>query len=727
MEYQDARGLGDDDTKQIVRLWFPTKLSATGVTGNPDDDGDVERLMLVRNLFAFLQGQALVLTTRFPTLFHVFVQLSKLLVDFQFSNLDGSNFGEAANSSFNNYVAELNLGDVRESAEKVIEGLVLAEKMKCSLLWNEAFSHGVGRFAEIDALNSVKYKLLTQTAILRLEKQHGLVLEKRLQRIKLHLTDFEFPALFSGIMNSQMAVEREVARFAQWKKAFMETRRFMLKFLKNKHGAWPPKAKNKKGTTETGGLNRRVLRDLYTDLAGLYALMVDRRYPTTRLNKPSDQVSFQVARHPDRRIEALRKVLEEYDYSSPPIYPAMMFDAPMVPPLNSANRDAGSESEGKKATEKKLVKDALKEVVFKTYNDDTMNLSSPILTQWKLQELRSTNGMSIHGVANFRLGAWLFLYVVIQALPMVTVDAPGLQYKSEDVEYFLCQAARGRLPWSKVATARETFRDPLTGNVMLMTADSVELSDEAIYKLAPCWQLGEEWVQDLSMFASTLETSHLDEPNNYAEEQPLPPASEMPTMPPLARQPKSYDELPQKHQVPQTRYSKLPVLTADQASQLSLPHQRAVSEPYSPPQIPVLDFAAPPSPAQSAQTAPQVAQPAHQVARSSRQPSRQSSRQASRPSSRQSSRPPSTLLPDLLGLTLPAGHGGSRDSSRGQTRKSKAFTTLLEKMPIPAGVSPTDDPERASHAASGAATFDQILQPPQNRGVLRPRLPTQQR
>jgi hypothetical protein len=396
--------------------------------------------------------------------------------------MDDSSFGEIPSASFSSYAEELGLMDMRGDCTKTVEGLLLGEKMRSALLWNEAFPHGTGMYDSLERASPDKFKQLSPVAVQRLERAH-MDLSKRLMRINDRLTDFDYTNIFSGIMNSKQAPESEYAGFDQWKSAFMTTRRWMLAYLKGKHGAWPPKAKNKKGTLSLPALNRRVLQGLGGDLALLYDLVVDRRHPSSRI------VSYgkNLPPHPDRRVEALRKVLHESDISSTPVSPVMPFDSPLLPRL-----------EGDADPDKKVGKNQLLFVLNTSYNQDVVAAKLPFAQLWQAFEHKSTSGMSLDRIANFRLGAWLFLYVVLQALPRVTIDAPGIRFY-EGVQYFLCQPARGRLHWSREGAQKEWFRDPVTGAITSMQRDALDLSDDAIYQLSHCWRRGQAWEQELTV------------------------------------------------------------------------------------------------------------------------------------------------------------------------------------------------------------------------------------
>lgn len=130
----------EESEAQELHLYLPIPFTSD-VTNRQNglSTEDIDSLLLYRNLFAFLLGQALISTPRFPSLFSILLEVSELLRRFEFSNLDGSTFGEVATTSFANYCDELQLSDVRKSREKTIEAIVLGEKLRYFPLFQEGF------------------------------------------------------------------------------------------------------------------------------------------------------------------------------------------------------------------------------------------------------------------------------------------------------------------------------------------------------------------------------------------------------------------------------------------------------------------------------------------------------------------------------------------------------------------------------------------------------------
>ena len=169
----------------------------------PNGPVDLERLIAVRNLFAFLTGQPLLGTKNHPTVFKTFLEVASLLRQFDFGSDDGSSYGEPVDLAFNSCLEQLGLADVRHSREKTIEALILGEQMKSWELYNEAFTHAVGKYEAIVDLRSPLFINVSSNTRSRLERAH-LDLVRRQQNVNLRLESFEFPSLFAVLPARQL-------------------------------------------------------------------------------------------------------------------------------------------------------------------------------------------------------------------------------------------------------------------------------------------------------------------------------------------------------------------------------------------------------------------------------------------------------------------------------------------------------------------------------------------
>jgi hypothetical protein len=501
----------DDHTES--HLYMPIALSTDHTPATSQGKGtiltpaDIDTLVTYRNFFAFLIGQSLVATERSPEMFDVFMRISDILKHYQFSNLDGTTFGEVAASSFDAYVDELNMADVRLSREKTIEALVLGERLRCLPLYTEGFVHAVGKFESIKELNHAKFELISHKTTNRIARA-AMDLEQREQAINAKLKDFDFPAIFSGIMNSDTADEKKMIRFKNWKTAFMSCRSFILDYYKAKYGSWLPRAKSKKNNLTTSGLNRLVLQDLYRDFSSLYDLLVDRTNLTSRtadgFMSEDEGSDFESVAY-----RALRKVLSEHDRSTPPVVPPIPFDLPLYPSLKGSKGDypSGDPKKDAKARSKKIKGEELERMIKQAHNPDSEQ-QTPFLDAFRHFEHKQASGRTMEELWELRTGQWLFMYAVIQSLPMLVADAPGIRY-TEGVEYFLCEVPRSGAPWGREDTTRARTWFGVAGgsHVVSLPTDIVENGVEGVFRRSHCWKMAEKWSQNDIMLAAAVQES----------------------------------------------------------------------------------------------------------------------------------------------------------------------------------------------------------------------------
>jgi hypothetical protein len=296
-------------------------------------------------------------------------------------------------------------------------------------------------------------------------------------------------------MSSKTSEERKSGvRFDAWKESFLGMRKFIIGSYKQRYGDWPPKASSKKNSLETSGLNRLVLRDVYHDLSSLYDLLVDRSNLTTRTID-----GFNLSTNTSSpKVSGLRAVLSEYDRSSPPVKPPMPFDLPRLPTLKSTRNDFGVGDDKKVAKDasKKIKDDEVIKILYASRNSDVAQ--NPFLNAFCEMERRAAHGCSLNEIEDLRIGQWIFMYVVLQALPMLACDAPGLRW-IDGVEYFLCESPRGGIPWADVTLANSARRTWFSvgggesGNVISLPSDVLEHGVEGIYHRSHCWQMAEKW------------------------------------------------------------------------------------------------------------------------------------------------------------------------------------------------------------------------------------------
>ena len=501
---RESRTRRDDfeSTPRDIHLYVPMFAETDRTDSQPHPNHvDLGALIAVRNLFAFLLGQSLVATSKSPSMFSMFMAIADLLKRYGFSNLDGSSYGEVVEANFSRCIQEFDLADVRTSREKTIEALLLGEQMKSWELYNESFVHAAGKWDEIVELGSPKLQLISVITRTRAERA-SMDLFNRLRNVRYRLEDFEFPTLFAGYLNSTSSDESKMINFKAWKSSFMSMRKHIMSIYKQKYGSWPPKAKSKKNDFDGSGLNRLLLLEVYQDFCDLYDMLVDRTAFTTRQSDMPSRQGSGPADQPEPIVRALRRVMHEYDHSSPPVLPPIPFDTPLVPSLSSIRRGFESMESRKQAKEqlKKLKDDEINKALMQSYNRDSVR-STPFLEAFMLFERKSAHGKSINEIAELRAGQWIFIYAVLQLLPLLVIEAPGVKW-TKGVGYFLCQVPKGSAPWTRAASGRKIsqwYGVAGGAGVVSLPADIVDHGTEGIYRRSHCWKAAEEWTGQSGM------------------------------------------------------------------------------------------------------------------------------------------------------------------------------------------------------------------------------------
>ena len=483
------------------RLYLPV---GCGADGKPE----LERLVALRNLFALLTGQPLVATDSYPTVYAALLQVAELLHEFQFGFATGSDnsFGDAVDISTVFYVDQSGLSDVRFNREKTIEALVLGEQLRFWPLYNEAFCHAVGKYPALrDLKKSPLWAKISPNTLQRLERAH-LDLMNRQNSVNTRLEQFDFPSLFAGVANSTSNIEYRNLRFKNWRASFSDMRAFVLRFYKTQFGSWPPKASSRRNPFSESGLNRLVLKTMYADLCSVYDLLVNRNSPTTRagedgsaqpLTGPSSSATAPLPTS-EASVLALRQILTEFEQSSPPVLPPVPFDAPKLPTMASLSDRFTEMTPKDQARFQRNVHSAeLQTIMTKSHNTDGERpYESPFLAAFEAFELREAkNHKTEVELTEMRIGHWLFLYVVLQSMPMLVIDAPNLQY-TEGVEYFLCEPPQGRAPWVEDAgEVRKAWFQTAggAGPLVELSADVLLYSVEATYHRSHCWLAAKKW------------------------------------------------------------------------------------------------------------------------------------------------------------------------------------------------------------------------------------------
>lgn len=366
-------------------------------------------------------------------------------------------------------------GGLRDS----MEVMYLGEKWRSSRLFLEGYLHTVGRWEEFKDSHHPLVEFLSPMTLSKLDRA---VLDLNNRRKQIYerfcgpAGDFAYPAMFSGV--------GKYPRFKRWRLGFSDTRELFIKHLKWMYGTWPPRpGKQGKGGMSggvTGGLNREVLKQVERDVGTLWELMVDwdrPRYPPGGFSQEEEHAQMQMGVTVEE-YNSLRALLEESDRSSPPVQPRPMFDMPRLPksPVHAWKKN----NSGKNEKSKKIRGDTIMQVLQQSWNQSSpsaspvLNTESELVQKYKEMEIHfaqnkvlgSVQGRTSEDLQEYRKGCWIFIYAILQSLPMLVVDAPIVRW-SEGCEHFLCIGWKSSVfPWedrdtvSGEAKIRPPWRNP---------------------------------------------------------------------------------------------------------------------------------------------------------------------------------------------------------------------------------------------------------------------------
>ncbi|KUJ18473.1 uncharacterized protein LY89DRAFT_497003 [Mollisia scopiformis] len=446
-----------------------------------------QKLIDARNLFAFLNGQVIVATRKTSSAFRCFMAIAELLRSFAFTDAEGESFGAEVNVAFDFSLAEYRFADVRDSRETTLEGLILGEAMKSHRLYNEAYAHAVGKLDTLKESKSQLWEELSPKTREWIERGY-IDLRRNKAYVEERLDDFDFPSVFSGMANSTSSDASKIVRFKYWKANFMALRKTIQSYYKALHGSWPPKGKSKKNTFVEGGLNRLVLKGLYLDLCSLWDLLVDRENATTRA--VGGDVEAKEYEHPT--IPILRKLLDEFDRSTTPRFPPIPFDVPHLPDLATVDVKFNKLNTGEqeRSVNKRKLQAWEAALVLEKGHDRTEGASkynTPFMEMYRTFETKEAKGKTTRELQEQRIGHWIFLYCVLQVLPLLISDATDLSF-TDGVEYFL-PATPEFAPWSRNGNQHQKPVQYVTatGDIVYATDRQVRNGDNAIYERTHCW------------------------------------------------------------------------------------------------------------------------------------------------------------------------------------------------------------------------------------------------
>lgn len=507
---------GQPEANVMYKVWFPIldlsppptdtgKKKKAHKLSKSEAEDTLQKFVDARNLFAFLDRIFLVATQTTALPYEIFTKIYKRLqLSFSDQDMNATSKMFMAESHLQTYMDEVGLDDVRNDDDKILEGLTLGERWKSTRLYHEAFLHAVGRWDDIR--HHPAWDLITQTTKSRIDRASIDLVNLRLSNIQQRIPNFEFPSVWLGA--------GKYNKYSGWKNGYDRMRSFTMSYYKHFYGSWPPKAGKKGkggGYTETGGLNRLVLKQLYDDLCCVYDLLVDREWIH------GEQIHFQPGQtagsdgeksdegkdEQEEGRKALRTVEEEFNTAYMPVVPGIPFDVPKLPYRLPASSGASKKkSKSLFGSSNGLSGDELSAVLNYSYNQDALEeygKTNQFVSQFIQMEREWGSGKKIEDSADARRGRWIFMYCVLQSLPMTVVDGTGLRHGG-GVEYFLCENVKGAAPWDKGRNNRQSRMSmwmPTSGPDMFgSTSNLASNPDDEIdntFRRSHCWLVAEAW------------------------------------------------------------------------------------------------------------------------------------------------------------------------------------------------------------------------------------------
>jgi len=190
-----------------------------------------------------------------------------------------------------------------------------------------------------------------------------------------------------------------------------------------------------------------------------------------------------------------------------------------VPSLTSSRSDFGLDpKKDAKASSKKLKDDEIITILRAASGRDVPSV--PFVEAFREFELKSAHGCNIATIANLRMGQWIFMYAVLQVLPLLVIDAPGLKHFS-GVEYFLCEPPRSGVPWAReMSNVRKMNWYGIaggSGGVVSLPSDVITHSIDGVYRRSHCWIAAEAWTRgNPILHAAVHEQQTITEPSPTA-------------------------------------------------------------------------------------------------------------------------------------------------------------------------------------------------------------------
>lgn len=346
------------------------------------------------------------------------------------------------------YLVGRRLDDVRGSLTNALSLLAWSEKLDVG--WDqgylEAFVHAVGMLTR-NALDRPEFKRLSPVTRHNLEKSYN-GMQIKILNAEEKLGSFAFPELWhlpNVVANSPAF--RASESFRDWLKTYFSSTYEQWPAKVNQHGHW---------------VTRELVHKLQEDFGAIYDVLVNRdiiwtdnEARHTRKWEMASKTALTDIFSPDLPGMPITDMLISFDNQHayqhiPHPYPLLPRRVPSLTAAPTKKKKIfGIGKKDKAASSPRDPSEHMK--ISLAFGDATnINKLGMLLETNDLRdaflEYEKTATTDAIPTADARLGRWLLLYGLLQALSTLSVDTDGIKYKT-DVSYFLCPSLENCPPW----------------------------------------------------------------------------------------------------------------------------------------------------------------------------------------------------------------------------------------------------------------------------------------
>ncbi|KAI1647023.1 uncharacterized protein F4817DRAFT_358902 [Daldinia loculata] len=475
--------LTDADGQISYEMYFPT----------PPNMGKLEAhryAITTRNVFALLYHASLVGLSLSQALSDLLTRLTAYMPP------EADNLGTILN-----YLSARGIDDSRNDPETAVSLLAWSEtpEVRWEEGWYEAFVHCTGMYSRLEAC--ADFRIITPITRALLERA-CLETQLRVQAAEERLAEFSCGDIWPTAGPAAKGAARDAAE---------RLRQFFISHYSKIHGYWPPpEAGARTAEGEETWLSRTLAKQMQKDFGALYDYLVNRDIVWDESETRSSRKWMMVSESGNKSFDSdtpdlpLTDMLIEFDNRMR--FPHIPHPYPLVPESILPNAPASSSSSRERFKKEKNnssnnTKQASDDRIAErraqlAYTEATnIYILGSDFTQSDLIEsfVRFEKADQVGSVDPFvaRRGRWVLIYVILQTLASVSVDAPNVRYK-DNVSYHLSPRFKGtKVPPWKGASAPAA---------------------EACHDISHCWLAPRTWQQNSS--ASGGESADSDTSTN---------------------------------------------------------------------------------------------------------------------------------------------------------------------------------------------------------------------